>query len=81
MSEVDDPLAFAGALAVEQREHDAVGEQQARRGVVDRDADAHRAAAGVAGDRHEPAHALRDLVDARRGPRTGPSCPKPEMLP
>ena len=27
-------------------------------------ADAHRAAAGLAGDRHQPAHALRDLVDA-----------------
>ena len=32
--------------------------------VSNRDADAHRPAAGLAGDRHQPAHALRDLVDA-----------------
>ena len=29
------------------------------------DADAHRALAGRAGDRHQPAHALRDLIEAR----------------
>ena len=33
--------------------------------VGDRDADAHRAAAGLARDGHQPAHALRDLVEAR----------------
>ena len=33
--------------------------------VGDRDADAHRALARQAGDRHQPAHALRDLVEAR----------------
>ena len=59
-----DPLALAGALAIVEREHDRLGEQQARGQVGDRDADAHRPAAGLAGDRHQPAHALRDLVDA-----------------
>jgi hypothetical protein len=33
--------------------------------VGDRDADAHRPLARQAGDRHQPAHALRDLVEAR----------------
>ena len=32
--------------------------------IGERDAGAHRAAAGLAGDRHEARHALRDLVDA-----------------
>ena len=39
-------------------------EQVAGSQVVDRDADAHRALAGQAGDRHQAAHALGDLVDA-----------------
>ena len=39
--------------------------EQSRRKVGDRNADPHRAAAGRAGDRHQPAHALRDLVEAR----------------
>src|ERR1700753_1960678 len=42
----------------------AGGEQVPRGEVVDRNADAYRALAGQTGDRHEPAHALRDLVDA-----------------
>ena len=41
------------------RAEDAGGE------VGDRNADAHRPLAGQAGDRHQPAHALRDLVEAR----------------
>ena len=69
------PLAFAGTLAVEQSEHDTVGEQQARGGVVDCDSDPHRALPGMAGDRHEASHALGDLVDA--GPAgIGPVLPK-----
>src|SRR6185437_740329 len=32
--------------------------------IGDRDADAHRPLPGQAGDRHQPAHALRDLVEA-----------------
>ena len=39
--------------------------------IGDRDADAHRALPRQAGDRHQPAHALRDLVEARAG-RVGP---------
>ena len=33
--------------------------------VGDGNADPHRALAGRAGDRHQPAHALRDLIEAR----------------
>ena len=61
------PLALLGALAVIEREDDRLGEQQARGQVGDRNADPHRPAAGLAGDRHQPAHALGDLVDS--GPR------------
>ena len=39
-------------------------QQVARGQVVDRNADAHRPLARQAGDRHQPAHALRDLIDA-----------------
>ena len=56
-----------GALALEQRHHDAEREQVAGGQVGDRDADAHRALAGQAGDAHQAAHALRDLVDAGAG--------------
>src|SRR5215469_9992725 len=58
------PLAFAGALAVEQRHDNAVSEQQAGRGIVDRNPDPHRALTRQPGDRHQAAHALGDLVDA-----------------
>ena len=44
---------------------DAPGAEDAGAEVGDRDADAHRALPGQAGDRHQPAHALRDLVEAR----------------
>ena len=50
-------------LAVQQREQDALPQKHAGGGVADRDADAHRAAPGFAGDGHEAAHALHDLVD------------------
>ena len=59
-----DPLPLAALLALQQRQHDAVGQQDARGGVVDRDADPHRPLPRQAGDRHQPAHALRDLIDA-----------------
>ena len=50
---------------------DALRAEDAGAEVGDRDADAHRALAGQAGDRHQAAHALRDLVEA--GPlRVGP---------
>ena len=60
-----DPLALARGLALEQREQDALRGEQAGAEVGDRDADPHRPLAGQAGDRHQPAHALRDLVEAR----------------
>ncbi len=56
-------MALAGALAAQQRQDDPIREQQTGRGVVDRDADPHRPLAGMAGDRHQSAHPLSDLVD------------------
>ena len=47
-----------------QRREDAERGEQAAGHVGDRAADAHRAFAGLAGDRHDAAHALRDLVEA-----------------
>ncbi len=61
------PTPDAGAGALEQRDHDAEGQQIAGREVGDRDADAHRPLPGQTGDRHQPAHALRDLIDAGAG--------------
>ena len=49
---------------LEQRHQDAERAEDAGREVGDRDADAHRPLAGQAGDRHQPAHPLRDLVEA-----------------
>ena len=37
--------------------------------VGDRNADPHRPLAGQAGDRHQPAHALGDLIEAGARPR------------
>ena len=59
------PLALARALALQQRQHDAVGEQQPCRGVVNRDAHAHRPAAWMTGNRHQATHALRNLIHTR----------------
>ena len=73
------PLAFARLLALQQRHQDAHRAEDAGGQIGDRNADAHRALAGQAGDRHQPAHALRDLIEAGRS-RYGPSWPKPEML-
>src|SRR5215467_2315151 len=64
-------MPLAGALAIEQRQHNPIGQQKPRRGVVDRDADAYRTLPGVPGDRHQPAHALGDLVDTG-APGVGP---------
>ena len=58
------PAAFAGGLALEQRHHDRERQKVAGREIGDRDADPHRHGAGMAGDAHEAAHALGDLVDA-----------------
>ena len=59
------PLPLARLLALDQRHHDAVRAEDARAQVGDRDADAHRSLPRQAGDRHQAAHALRDLVEAR----------------
>ena len=60
-----DPLSFAGNFAFEQRGEDAHGAEQAGGKIGHRNAGAHRPLARQAGDRHHPAHALRDLVEAR----------------
>src|SRR5581483_4442242 len=62
------PLSLAGALTLEQRRHDALRQEHPGAEVVDGDADTPRAAAGRAGDAHESAHTLGDLVDARALP-------------
>ena len=64
-SEVVTHWPFAGDFALEQRDQDAERAEQAGAEIGDRNADAHRALARQAGDRHQPAHALRDLVEAR----------------
>jgi hypothetical protein len=61
-----DVLALLRLLAFEQRRQDAERTEQARGQVGDRNSDPHRSLTGQAGDRHQPAHALRDLV------KTGP---------
>ena len=59
-----DPLPFAGNFALVQRRQNAERAEQPGAEIGDRNADAHRALARQAGDRHQPAHALRDLIDA-----------------
>ena len=58
------PLALPGGLALDERHENALGEEDARAEIGDGDAHAHRPLAGNAGDGHEAAHALGDLVDA-----------------
>ena len=58
-------LALLRLFALEQRHQNAERAKQSRGEIGDRDADAHRPLPGQAGDRHQPAHALRDLVEAR----------------
>jgi hypothetical protein len=57
--------ARARARALEQRELDAVRGEDAREHVADRDPGARRPHLLGAGEAHEAAHALRDLVEAR----------------
>src|SRR5215213_8891292 len=59
------PLALAGNVALQQRGENTHGAEQPGGEVGDGDADPHRALARRAGDRHQPAHALRDLIEAR----------------
>ncbi len=58
------PLALTRALALVQRDEDAEREVEAGGEVRHRDAHARRLGARQPGDAHQPAHALRDLVDA-----------------
>ena len=58
-----DPLALAGDLAFQERRENANRAEQPRREVCDGNADPHRTRARGAGDRHQPAHALRDLIE------------------
>ena len=60
-----DVLALLRLLALEQRDQNAERAKQPRAEIGDGNADAHRPLPGQAGDRHQPAHALRDLVEAR----------------
>ena len=59
------PLALARGLALDQRDQNALRQEDSRAQVRDRNPDSHRALARNAGDRHQAAHALGDLVDAR----------------
>ena len=58
------PLAAPAALALEQRQENALREVEPRRQVGDGDADPHGALAGQTGHGHQPTHALGDLVVA-----------------
>ena len=58
------PLALARALALQQGQQDADRRVDAGAAVGHGQARAQRPAAGMAGDRHQPAHALDDLVKA-----------------
>ena len=60
-----DVLPFAGHLALVQRSQNAERAEQPGAQVCDRNADTHRTLPRQPGDRHQPAHALRDLVEAR----------------
>ena len=59
------PLALAGNVALQKCGEDAKRAEQPGGEVGDGNADPHRTLAGRAGDRHQPAHALRDLIEAR----------------
>ena len=58
------PLSLPRYLPFKERGENAERAVEAGPQVGDRDADAHRALSGQAGDRHEAAHALGDLVKA-----------------
>ena len=58
------PLTPTGAIACDQRGEHTLREDRAGRGVGDRDTHARGAGARRSGDAHQPAEALRDLVDA-----------------
>ena len=59
------PLPLTRFLTLEQRRQNSVGAVQASGGIGDCDSSAHGSPAGLARNRHQSAHALRDLVEAR----------------
>ena len=64
-SEVCTHLPSPVSLALQQRDEDALRQEDARAEVGDRDAHAHRTLAGQPRDRHQAAHTLGDLIHAR----------------
>src|SRR5262249_6431666 len=58
------PLTFARHLALEQRGQYAHSAEEPGGEVSHGNADPHRTFTRRAGDRHQPAHALRDLIEA-----------------
>src|SRR6202790_5592181 len=59
------PLAFAANLPLQQRDQNSHGAENAGAEIGDGNTDAHRTLARKARDRHQAAHALRDLVETR----------------
>src|SRR5262249_41178234 len=59
------PLALARDLPLEQGDEDTERAKNSGAEIRDRNAGAHRALARQAGDPHQPAHALRNLIEAR----------------
>src|SRR5439155_17835815 len=59
-----DVLAFLRLLALEQGDHDAERAEQPGAEVRDWNPDPYRSLPRQASDRHQAAHALRDLVEA-----------------
>src|SRR6185312_10595911 len=59
------PLTLARTLALDQREENALRRENTSAQIGDGNARAHRALTGQARHRHDAAHALRDLVEAR----------------
>src|SRR5262249_44158476 len=59
-----DLLTFMGLLPLQEGDEDAHGAEQPGCKVGDRDADPDRPLPGLAGDRHQAAHALGDLIEA-----------------
>src|SRR3954467_9990720 len=60
-----DPLALARNLALQEGDENAHRAEDPGREISDRDADAHRPLPREAGNRHQSAHSLRDLIKTR----------------
>ena len=60
-----DPLPLAGFFPFQQRQHHALGSKQTGGQIGDRNADPHRPLPRRAGDRHQAAHPLGDLIETR----------------